>query len=210
MFNITLIGKSDGSVVGHKAGCADIKRKVHPFDSEPWTFKVANKMEAWANYSADFIAECDEHDNCDEATGQCVNAYDIEWLPCADAVPNTTPSTTNTNTVQEDTMSTMTIDTNTTTEFLLVAARDAYSTLRRESGQRAEAVLAFLNATSDEERSDVILDSSEGYLRRGLREAAVFFTAKDDEETANVFWSLRDMVTENGFDSDVVEVEDES
>lgn len=95
---------------------------------------------------------------------------------------------------------------NTTTAFLLVAATDAYSTLRRVKGQRPLAVRAFLDATTDEERDMAIAAWGAGFIRRGLREAAVFF--KDDEETANVFWSLRDSITDEGFvdfDSEVEE-----
>jgi hypothetical protein len=104
-----------------------------------------------------------------------------------------------------------TMNTNTnTTAFLLIAAREAYSTLRRDKGARATAVLAFLNAESDEQRDEAIWDQGgEGYLRRGFREAAIMFEAKGDQETANVFWDLRDMITENGFDSEVVEVDDD-
>lgn len=96
-----------------------------------------------------------------------------------------------------------------TTEFLVTAARDAFSTLKRTKGQRPLAVLAFLEANTDDERDLAIESWGAGFVRRGLREAAVFFVNKDDEETANVFWTLRDSVTDEGFlngdDGDVVE-----
>lgn len=97
-----------------------------------------------------------------------------------------------------------------TTAFLLSAATDAYSALRRVKGQRPLAVKAFLDATTDEERDLAIESWGAGFVRRGLREAAVFFMTHDDEETANVFWSLRDMIDEDGFLADVAEVEDDS
>lgn len=92
-----------------------------------------------------------------------------------------------------------------TTAFLLSAAKDAYSTLRRTKGQRPLAVAAFLDANTDDERDMAIESWGAGFVRRGLREAAVFFQNHDDEETANVFWSLRDMIDEDGFLADTVE-----
>lgn len=97
-----------------------------------------------------------------------------------------------------------------TTAFLLSAAVDAYSSLRRIKGQRPLAVKAFLDATTDDERDAAIESWGAGFVRRGLREAAVFFQGHDDEETANVFWSLRDMIEEDGFlDGDAVVADDE-
>lgn len=97
----------------------------------------------------------------------------------------------------------------TTTEFVLTAARDAYSTLRRGTGQRPLAVTAFLEATTDDERDMAIEAWGAGFVRRGLREAAIFFDGKDDSETANVFWALRDSIDDDGFLADDVE-DDES
>lgn len=84
---IALVNMWDGSVQGHKAGCADLKRKAHLHGDEPWTFEVASKNEAWLNYNSDFLPECYDHSECDEANSRCANAYDIHWLPCADHVP---------------------------------------------------------------------------------------------------------------------------
>jgi hypothetical protein len=102
-----------------------------------------------------------------------------------------------------------TTTTTTTTAFLVSAARDAYTSLKRTKGQRPLAVLAFLEANTDDERDMAIESWGAGFVRRGLREAAVFYVNKDDEETANVFWSLRDSVTDEGFlngdEGDVVE-----
>lgn len=98
----------------------------------------------------------------------------------------------------------------TTTAFLLTAAREGYGSLKRVSGQRPLAVRAFLDATTDEQRDEAIEAWGAGFVRRGLREAAVFFEGHDDQETANAFWALRDSVDEDGFldmDADVAEDE---
>jgi hypothetical protein len=105
----------------------------------------------------------------------------------------------------------MSVNTNTitTTEFVLSAAREAYSTLKRVNGQRPLAVKAFLDATTDSERDEAIEAWGAGFVRRGLREAAVFFAGKDDEETANAFWTLRDSIEEDEFlNFDGAEVEE--
>lgn len=73
---ITLINLTDGTVDGHAAGCADIKRRTRNHADEPWTFAVATKHDAWLEYNTDFLAEGEE-------SGQ----YDINWLPCAKHVP---------------------------------------------------------------------------------------------------------------------------
>lgn len=83
-----------------------------------------------------------------------------------------------------------------TTTALIESARDAYATLRRTKGQRPLAVQAFLAAETNEERDMAIEAWGAGFVRRGLREAAVFMK---DEEVANVFWTLRDAVSEDGF-----------
>lgn len=90
-FEIVTMNMRDGSVQGHAAGCADLKRGVRKFaepDQADYPLPVANKHEAWLEYNADFIAEHD-HDGCDVEAGHCDNAYTIEWLPCADHVPAT-------------------------------------------------------------------------------------------------------------------------
>lgn len=78
-FEITLVNMTDGSVQGHKAGCADLTRrrrtKVRQAN-EPWTFSVTSKHDAWTEYNSDFLAEGPESGN-----------YQIDWLPCADEVP---------------------------------------------------------------------------------------------------------------------------
>lgn len=78
-FDITLVNMTDGSVQGHRAGCADLTRKGRGKvrqANEPWTFSVADKHEAWAEYNSDFLAEGPESGN-----------YQIDWLPCAGDVP---------------------------------------------------------------------------------------------------------------------------
>jgi hypothetical protein len=95
---------------------------------------------------------------------------------------------------------------NTTTQFVLSAAADAYSTLNRAKGQRPAAVTAFL---ADPETA--VDEFGAGFVRRGLREAAVFFEGHDDQETANAFWTLRDSVDNDGLvDFDDTAVEDEA
>ena len=102
-----------------------------------------------------------------------------------------------------------------TTAFVFAAAREAYSTLRRQKGLRAQSVLAFLNATDNDERDAVIEEWGSDYIRRGLREAAIVFDGNDDSETANAFWLLRDSIDmgRGGFldfsDDDAVADDDE-
>lgn len=72
--SIALVNMRDGSVQGHKAGCADLKRGARKFADEPWTFDVESKADARFNYNADFDYDVD-------------GWYEIEWLPCANHVP---------------------------------------------------------------------------------------------------------------------------
>lgn len=97
-----------------------------------------------------------------------------------------------------------------TTEFVLDAARAAYGSLKRGKGQRPQATLAFLNATTDDERDAAIEQWGAGFVRRGLHEASVYFTRKGDTEVANAFEALRDSIEEDEFlslDGDAVEDE---
>lgn len=82
-YGIALVNMTDGSVQGHKAGCADLKRGARKFADAPWTFEVPHKEAAREAYNADFDEEID-------------GWYDIEWLPCANHVPayNTEPEPT--------------------------------------------------------------------------------------------------------------------
>lgn len=83
------------------------------------------------------------------------------------------------------------------TEFLLNAARDAFSGLRRsEKSDRTAAVHAFLEAVTDEDREVVVEQYGAWLVRKGLRVAAL---STKDEEVANVFWALRDSVDPDGF-----------
>lgn len=85
---IALVNMKDGSVQGHKAGCADLKHKSMQAD-EPYTLDVTTKHDAWVDYNSDFLAECDEHEDfCNEDRGICSHAWDIRWSPCADHVPS--------------------------------------------------------------------------------------------------------------------------
>jgi len=92
---IALVNMKDGSVQGHKAGCADLK-KTKDHEDAPWTpGKIGDKNTAWLAYNSDFIAECDEHEDfCNEDRGICFNARDIDWFPCADHIPSGEETTT--------------------------------------------------------------------------------------------------------------------
>lgn len=81
-FEIALLNMRDGSVAGHRAGCADVNRAIRSgkadFDAGAWEFSVATKREAFLEYNVDFIREAD---------GDESNSYSIHWLPCANHVP---------------------------------------------------------------------------------------------------------------------------
>lgn len=98
-------------------------------------------------------------------------------------------------------------NTNNTVSFLVNAARDAASTLRRGAGARAAALRDFLAADTDDQRDDVIAQWGAEIIRRSLRVTALSF--RKDEEVANVFWTLRDMIEDDGFLGDGDSVEDE-
>lgn len=93
-----------------------------------------------------------------------------------------------------------------TLQFLLDAANAAYSTLRRGAGDRAQSVVALLAATTDDERDQVVVEWGAALLRRSLRVTALSFAK--DEETANVFWTLRDLIEDDGFNADLAGDED--
>lgn len=76
-YEIALVNITDGTVQGHKAGCADLKRgNLRKHAADVWEFPVDDKAEAWLNYNSDFLAEGGED-----------NAYEIQWSPCAKHVP---------------------------------------------------------------------------------------------------------------------------
>jgi hypothetical protein len=90
-----------------------------------------------------------------------------------------------------------------TTQSLLEAAREAFGLLRRNDNPRTQVVLDLLGATTDEDRDDVVATYGAGFTRRALRIAALSWSK--DEEVANLFWTLRDSVTAEGwvdFDSE--------
>lgn len=80
-YEIALVNMTDGTVQGHAAGCADLKRGKAKHADEVWAFPAQSKHEAFVNYNSDFIEEnedgSDNYDNC----------HPIFWLPCADHVP---------------------------------------------------------------------------------------------------------------------------
>jgi hypothetical protein len=76
-YQVVLMNMRDGSVQGHAAGCADLKRGKAKFAEpsqadEVWDVEV--KEDAREAYNADFDEETD-------------GWYDIEWLPCAKHIP---------------------------------------------------------------------------------------------------------------------------
>lgn len=82
---VTIANMIDGSVTGHKTGCADLKKdKV---DSS-YDLEVATKRDAWEDYNEDFIPECWTHEGCDVQAGRCSNSHSIDWAPCANHVPS--------------------------------------------------------------------------------------------------------------------------
>lgn len=94
-----------------------------------------------------------------------------------------------------------------TTQFLLSAAREAMSGLRRGNGDRSEALRQFLAAETNDQRDEVVDTFGSALVRKALLVAA---KSTKDEETANVFLALRDSVDEDGFlDYDDESVEDE-
>jgi hypothetical protein len=197
-FNIVLINMADGSVAGHGAGCGDIKRNSGSYADAPWGLSVATKHEAWVAYNSDFLAECYDDANHDEAAGVCHNAYTIHWLPCAAHVPefntsNTNP-TSNTNNKENTAMNTNT----NTNAFLadITTAREALVALKVK-GERADMVNALLAADGDDARDAVVEGYAAGELRRGFRHFALVFEAKGEQDTADVFWALRDDIDED-------------
>lgn len=87
--SIALVNITDGTVQGHKAGCADLTRgALRKHGSEVWNLEVDSKLEAWENYNEDFLAECDDFDgDCDHENAVCSHSWSITWLPCAKQVP---------------------------------------------------------------------------------------------------------------------------
>lgn len=77
-YQVVLMNMRDGSVQGHAAGCADLTRGkakfAEPSQSEE-VWDVITKADAWLGYNADFLAEGGED-----------NAYEINWLPCANHI----------------------------------------------------------------------------------------------------------------------------
>lgn len=76
-YQVVLMNMRDGSVQGHAAGCADLKRGKAKFAEpqqadEVWDVEV--KEDARESYNADFDEETD-------------GWYDIDWLPCAKHIP---------------------------------------------------------------------------------------------------------------------------
>lgn len=81
-YAVALVNISDGSVQGHKAGCADLKRgNLRKHADHPFEVEVSSKEEARATYNADFDEETD-------------GWYEIQWAACTKHVPATTEAPT--------------------------------------------------------------------------------------------------------------------
>lgn len=78
----------------------------------------------------------------------------------------------------------------------ITTAREALVALKVK-GERADMVNALLTAESDDARDAVVEGYAAGELRRGLRHFALVFEAKADQETADIFWALRDDIDED-------------
>lgn len=79
-FDVVLVNNADGSVEGHLAGCADLKKVgkgKRDHDEATPSVRVQSKHEAWADFNADFIAEGGES-----------NAYAVDWQGCTSVVPS--------------------------------------------------------------------------------------------------------------------------
>lgn len=92
-------------------------------------------------------------------------------------------------------MSNNTTTVNTHFEADCAKALEIYSTLRRGKGRRPVAVIAFLTEQSHEDREAVVEVHGAGFVRRGLREAAVYLERKDRQDDADLFWLLRDDIS---------------
>ncbi len=71
-----LMNMKDGSVQGHAAGCADLKRGKNfsePFQADE-VWEVKDREAAREEYNSDFDEETD-------------GWYDIKWMPCAKSIP---------------------------------------------------------------------------------------------------------------------------
>lgn len=80
----------------------------------------------------------------------------------------------------------------------LATARTALATLKRDKGARPAAARAFLEADGHDAREAAVEEHGAGFVRRGLREAAIMFERKGQQETADVFWALRDDIDLDG------------
>lgn len=75
--SIALVNIYDGTVQGHKAGCADLSRgQLRRHADQAWNLEVEHKHEAWISYNIDFLNEGEES-----------GAYDIDWKACTKHVP---------------------------------------------------------------------------------------------------------------------------
>lgn len=86
---------------------------------------------------------------------------------------------------------TVTVD-NSMFEADVARALEIYAGLRRGKGQRPQAVLSFLQVQSHEDREAVVEVWGAGFVRRGLREAAVYLERHDRQDEADLFWLLRE------------------
>lgn len=81
---------------------------------------------------------------------------------------------------------------------LIGSALAVFNTLKRAKGDRPAAARAFLEAATDADREEALAEFGSGLVRRGLREAAIFFANKGDAEFAGLFYAVRDSITLDG------------
>lgn len=65
-------------------------------------------------------------------------------------------------------------------------------------GERPTAAMAFLSATTDDEREAATDEFSPGFIRRGLRQLAIRCEKDGNQAAADAFWALRDDIDPEG------------
>jgi hypothetical protein len=78
--SVTLCTMTDGAVVGHIAGCIDVRKASGTARigvESRYTLRVFTKRDAFLDYNEDLLPEV-------ESEG---DLWKIRWLPCADSVP---------------------------------------------------------------------------------------------------------------------------
>jgi hypothetical protein len=157
-FRVELLNRADGSVDGHRHGCADIARiarKERIDRSGSW--EVTSKRQAFLDYNADFIEEAD---------GDESNTYEINWLPCADHVPATDGGKTTTTKKESTKMST-------TPSIPNVRTYDTASKTLRIKALGVDCTIPYCRATPDQSCKSAKGKDVEPHTRRVQRALAM-------------------------------------